>query len=235
VLFGAIAFSQSRGFDSATIKVLTAPPDRTFPITPIRTTPNSLTMPSVSLAECIAWAYDVNNYQITGAALPDDHYELIAKTTARASKTQLQAMLQTLLASRFHLALHRDSKTLEIYAMSQGAKMQLEPAKDSGDMAIMPSPTDLTFTHVSMLSLAVLLSDRFERAVMDQTGLKGEYNFKIDISPYFKGGLVDTGDLYGEGAVFYRAVQDQLGLKLERKKAAVDVLVIDHVEKPTAN
>jgi uncharacterized protein (TIGR03435 family) len=228
-------YAQGPSFKTASVRPISKPPDRTFPLKPIVTSPTSLTIPVTSLAELIAWAYDVNNYQITGEPLPENHYQIVAKSAVPVTRSQLQLMLQTLLANQFGLRFHRDSKVLTGYVLTKGKEPKLEPAEGVDDMAIMPSPTSLAFTHVSMLSLCVLLSDRFEQVVMDETGLKGEYNFTIDISRYFSGGLVDTDNLFGEGAVFFRAVQDQLGLKLEKRKSAVDVLVVDKWEKPAGN
>jgi uncharacterized protein (TIGR03435 family) len=75
------------------------------------------------------------------------------------------------------------------------------------------------------------LAEAMQAPVLDQTGLAGKYDFSLDLTPY----LPATGERPDIGAMMATAVREQLGLKLEPRRAAADVLVIDHLEKPTAN
>ena len=236
----------------------------------------------------------------------------MAKVPDGATKEQLRVMLQNLLAERFKLTLHRETKDLPMYALVVGAKgpklkdstvsdtplqsdsqpkeggrdearghaaappppgfgkggMKIGPdgcpeappmaAGRAGNFMMMtPSGECMISNGQTMDGFATQLSNRFDRPVIDQTGLKGKYDLKLRYDPSSmpggRAGLIMIKDGPGRGPgggdpanriapggdpppTIFNALLEQLGLKLEAKKGPVELLVIDHVEKrPTEN
>ena len=142
-------------------------------------------------------------------------------------------MLRGLLAERFKLALHRETRTLPVYALvvAKGGH-RMKPSESSGASTV-EDPKRGAITHgVSMEELAGDLSDSrdFNAAVIDKTGLNGRFDFEINIKKYVP--VYRPGDPPPDVfAILQEALEKELGLKLESRKATVEVLVIDHVEK----
>jgi uncharacterized protein (TIGR03435 family) len=147
-----------------------------------------------------------------------------------------------MLADRFQLKLHTEKRDMPVYALvvaKGGAKVtpsQPDPPPDPDHPKPYTSQLQLDLGFIgghglTMDTLAQLLWTRREigsRKVMDRTGLTGKYDFKLKWTP--EGDPDDAG-----GASIFTAIQEQLGLKLEPTKVPMDVVVIDNVEKPTAN
>lgn len=228
--------AQTQNFETATIKLKKTPPDLSGPRQQVRTTPNSVTIQFASLGDAIAWAYNVQPPQITGVGLPQARYDFTGKAAGNVSKDELRAMMQKVLVEQFHLELHHESKTITVFALSAGKDVHLEPADSNVDMSAEPKPpASIFFEHTTMADLAAILSAGFEAPVIDETGLKGAFKFKVDYAKFVGTALVNDNGLSGEGAVFFQAVPEQLGIKIEKRKAAVDLLVIDHWQKPPEN
>jgi uncharacterized protein (TIGR03435 family) len=162
-------------------------------------------------------------------------YQIEAKAPAAMSEAQCRAMVQSLLASRFKMAAHREQREMRGYALTvtkKGAKMR-EVAPGSKDFAIMnggvtfQSATRPDHAGVSMAIFANALSGlrAVDLPVIDRTGLPGIYAFELNFSMREDDGL----------PTIWTALQEQLGLKLESIKAPIEVLVVDHIERPTAN
>ncbi len=184
-----------------------------------------------SLDELIRFAYQVKDYQVSGPNwLNDDDecFDIAAKAPPDTPKPLIRAMLQTLLAERFKLALHRETRTLPVYALVKGktgAKLP-EARSDPGHGSTTTSGGTMTAKHVSMTEFAYQLSRNLGRPVYDQTGIEGSFDFTLQYDER-EGG-------YRSGLA--AAVQEQLGLRLEPTKGPVEMLVIDHIEKvPTEN
>jgi uncharacterized protein (TIGR03435 family) len=146
--------------------------------------------------------------------------------------TQLRIMLQTLLADRFKLVLHRQSRELQVLALvteKSGPKFH-ESQGDGESKQQASSKLARRWQWTTMAQLATSLGEAMQAPVVDQTGLPGKYDFALDLTPY-----VITGERPDISAMMVTALREQLGLKLEHRRAATDVLVIDHLEKPTAN
>src|SRR5215471_1559568 len=145
-------------------------------------------------------------------------------------------MTQALLAERFKLAVHRETRELPIYALvaaKGGPKFHMTEAPDSmgQNRFAMPARGHLTGTQVSAEMLANVLSGVLNRAVQDQTGLKGACDFNWEWEPGLtSGGPKRAAADLRAGSSLFAAIQEQLGWKLERRKGTVDVLVIDHME-----
>jgi uncharacterized protein (TIGR03435 family) len=157
----------------------------------------------------------------------------------------LRAMMQTLLAERFKLAVHREMKEVSMYSLVVSkSSPKLKPSVQGeahpggrrlpGNSGVMlPDETHKTFQfyETSMATLAPLLSDLTGRPVEDKTGLAGKYDFAIPMSAEMRRGEASPGD---EGPTIY-SVLGEIGLKLVPVKGSVEMLVIDHVEEPSEN
>jgi uncharacterized protein (TIGR03435 family) len=188
----------------------------------------------------VQWAYDVPPAQIDGPAwFRDTTFDIIAKAGVAADETQLRLMLRALLADRFGLKLHTESRTVQAYAITvaKGGPKFHESPTDGPFVLERASPVILNAHHARMLDLAQGISGEIGRPVVDATGLTGRYEIHMDLSPY----LVKPPGEGGQGqldmmGILFTGFQDLLGLKLESRKDSVEVLVIDHAEKtPTEN
>jgi uncharacterized protein (TIGR03435 family) len=192
---------------------------------------------------CIQRAYGVKPYQLTGPDwINSERYMIVAKSAGAVPQDKILVMLQTLLTERFKLAIHREAKEMPVYALvvsKSGSK--LKEATDGGATQIGGDGDEIVFERASMQTLAGTLARSVNRPVIDATGLKGLYNFRLawadDNSPNPNGpvaGASGASDPADAPSVF-TALQERLGLKLESRKAPVDALVIDHIERPSAN
>ena len=222
-------------------------------------------------------SYGVKESQISGAPgwLDSEHYDIEAKPedspadqdrklTPEERHAQLMLMLQSMLADRFKLTLHHDTKEMEVYALvvaKNGPKLH-EAAVTPPDSAPaeLPKPGgpppkggiwmtgrgQLNVTGANLGMFANVLSMQLGRIVLDKTGLKGNYEFTLKWTPDEGQGQMFRGAGDGQprdaapppdasGPTIFTAVQEQLGLKLESQKGPVDTLVIDHVDRPSEN
>jgi uncharacterized protein (TIGR03435 family) len=197
----------------------------------------SFVMRNVPLLYLLEWAYDLKDYEITGPdwiRSPQNSYDIVAKAPGPASGAAMKSMLQTLLAERFQMKLHREKKTLDVYALlpGKGAPKVTEPAPDE-QTDLTGSTSHTTYTKQPISRLAYTLTHRMDRPVIDLTGLNGLYDFTLDLSGL--GVRNDPSEVSAAPSVFM-SVQDNLGLRLQAQKATIDVLVVDHAEKiPTQN
>jgi uncharacterized protein (TIGR03435 family) len=176
------------------------------------------------------------------------------KLSADDRRTTRQHMLQALLADRFKLAVHRDSKEFPVYSLviaKTGAKLQeTKPAADGtrtsatrGGSSIRSSsygngPVTITALHCSAADLAGTFAARLGRPVLDKTGLPYRYDFTLqfqqdDVMSAAAASNNPPSDVNAPS--LFTAIQEQLGLKLESGKGPVEVIVIDHVERPSGN
>jgi uncharacterized protein (TIGR03435 family) len=179
----------------------------------------------VTARRVILEAYRLTTYQLSGGPgwLDTDVFDLEAKAETAAGN-QLRQMLQTLLAERFQLVVRRETKEMPVYALMMGKNGTKLPGWKQGDPVPMPVnryPKNLRFAG-TMQDLADDLSgsDLVGRPVLDKTGLTGAYVLSF-------GWEADED--------YIRALQEQLGLKLESQKAALDAVVIERIQKPSPN
>ena len=187
----------------------------------------------------IGAAYDVKSYQITGAPPWADslRYAITAKTSAdtAATQEQIRPMLQALLADRFQLKLHTATKDLAVYHLTQRKKSSLlKPAgpDETFSWNLSEAPGGMLrskATRESIGDFVQLVGVSTDRPVIDKTGLTGEIDYDILISPPESRSRDDLNR-----AIIY-AVIDQLGLKLEPTKDSIEILVVDKVDKPSEN
>jgi uncharacterized protein (TIGR03435 family) len=195
-----------------------------------------MTIANASLSILICGAYRVTPNRIRSGPnwLEDDRFEVAAKTDPATSQDDARLMLRTLLAERFQLKAHQEQKLLDSYTLTVakgGIKMEAVPG-DSPVKAGCPSKLPFTCTNLRMADLASMLSNvaapDIDRPVIDETGLAGNYNFKLSWTA--------MSNRPAPGPTIFEALQEQLGLKLQPGKHTVEYLVIDHVErKPIEN
>jgi uncharacterized protein (TIGR03435 family) len=199
------------------------------------TQPGHLMMKDVTVQTCIKWAYGVQRAQVIG---PDDleqiHYDIEAKADEPADEAQLKLMLQTLLAERFGLKFHREKRELKGYAMTVvKPSSKLHPSEGDGKMYRENSAVGTVAKFITMQEFADFMAGPLETPVQDQTGLKGKYDLVLDFTKYLP--MEERAMKPDFTGIIFAAMQGELGLKLQSEKIIVDVMVVDHVEKPSEN
>jgi uncharacterized protein (TIGR03435 family) len=189
----------------------------------------------------IRWAYDVPPAGVFGGPLwvEREPYRFDAKAeNAEAGPDQLKLMVRSLLEDRFKLVAHRETQERHMYTLvvgKNGPKMEKAKA-DEKTFGNWTGPGSVTFTKMNMLGLVNVLSSLLETQVVDKTGLKDFYNFRLEYeNPRLQRSQNGSQSTADSAPSIFTAVQDQLGLKLEAIKGLVEVLVIDHIERPMEN
>lgn len=200
---------------------------------PVQFTPGRAFSNSVSPYRMILAAYHLKEYQLIGVTgwMSSDWFALEAKAGQTADENQLRLMLQTALAERFRMVVHHETRTTPIYALIPGKKGTKLRQWKEGD----PIPSGATgisianLSHETMESLVDLLNlpgfqkaSGVDRPVLDKTGLKGEY---LVLSSWY-----DSWEDFPTAVL-----EGEMGLKLVPRKTTMDVLVIDHLERPSNN
>jgi uncharacterized protein (TIGR03435 family) len=192
-----------------------------------------------TLLDMIINAYGVRYDQVTGGPswLRTDHFDIEAKALGDVSPPPEQAklMMRKLLAERFALRLHDEAKDAPVYFLviaKSGPKLKasLPEARASGFTRGTAKGMHLEDTKGTMQKLALQLSNSAGRPVLDKTNLTGTYDYTLD---WFPANRIPDSD--SEIPSIFNAIQEQLGLKLESGTAPQLVIVIDSVEKLTAN
>ena len=197
-------------------------------------------MSNATLKRCIMGAYGLGPNQILGGPewLDSDRYEIIAKADQPVNDDAvLMAMLQTLLAERFKLAIHRETKTVQAFVL-EVAKNGPKMAKAEDREATTRNGRGLIDARtITMNRLAEVLSRQMDRPVVNQTGLEGAFDLKLEWTPESARPVRVGADgaPTESGLSIFTAIQQQLGLRLRSEKAQVEMLVIDHAEKPSEN
>jgi uncharacterized protein (TIGR03435 family) len=206
----------------------------------IRPSKGQILMDGVTLWKCIAFTYgisDENDYAIVGPSwLKSERYNIIAKVPPNSYWEQVQAMMQNLLAERFKLVLHREAKELSVYAMvpAKGGVKLHEVAFGKGGMNF--SQGQIEAKSMPLAALADRLSQMLDHPVLDETGITGVFEFTLKWTPDERpaapsAGAPGVGVAGDAGPSIFAAMQQQLGLRLEPRKSAVEILVVDRAEK----
>jgi uncharacterized protein (TIGR03435 family) len=211
---------------------------------------NRLRATNITLNDLIAFAYEVHPKQAIGTPpwAGTDKFDIEAKPEGEGAPSgkQWKGMLQKLMADRFKLAFHREMKELPVYALSVG-KTGPKLTKSGGDPNSPPALDfsglgNLHVTNGSMVGFTqAMQAVVLDRPVVDQTGLDGRFDFDLNWTPddsQFRGlgaKIPPQADGANAPPPLYKAIQEQIGLKLDATKAPAEVLVIDHVEKPSEN
>lgn len=205
---------------------------------------NKISGTDVPVETLIEEAYDVRPDRIFGLSGPvnEAHFDVEAKVLPRPDGTpqkftdqQLEAMTIPLLADRFHLRAHVETRTLPIYEMVAahgGPKFKLSTEAATGRSLNMSSrDTDrvLNAKSARMEDLTEMLSNLVHRPVIDRTGLAGHADITLQWTSD------EAADQGSNVLSIFTALEEQLGLKLVSSKGPVETLVIDHIEMPAAN
>ena len=230
-----------------------------------------LTVVNMQLRELITWAYQIQSFQLEGGPgwIASDRFDILAKPEREVPSTGEQdprrMMLRTLLADRFKLVMHKETKELPIFDLvlaRQDGKLgpQLRPAavdcaaRAAAARAGTPPPSSgppgpgfcgTTMNPVSvrgggatMAMLASLLERAAKRLVIDRTGLKGNWDLEVNYTPdrsQLPPGVELPSSIDPNGPSLFTALEEQLGLKLRPARGPVEVLVINSVQQPTPN
>jgi uncharacterized protein (TIGR03435 family) len=201
----------------------------------------------VPLGLIIKYAYKIIDSQMVGAPawVDSEVYDFEAKTDRPVTRAEVGAMFQGLLADRFKLKLHKEARTMPALALTVdkgGNKMTVNETTYEWEIPVTNIPGKIPTIkgwRCPMSYLAWYLAQRENRPVVDKTGLGGFWDFKLEFVPDGMGEVrkLGTGETMPplEGPSLSTAVREQLGLRLEPEKGPVDVYVIDHVEKASAN
>jgi uncharacterized protein (TIGR03435 family) len=189
-------------------------------------------------------AYGVEDFQVTGGPswLGTAGFDIQAKVDESEpelrgpeGQQRIQGMLESLLVERFRFQSHKETKVLPIYQLIAGkGGAKLVPAKDASNQSMSSNGSQLTSTGVDMPALAVFLSRTLGRTVRDATGISGAFDFTLQWSQQDVSLRAPAGS-EPAGPSIFTALQEQLGLRLESAKGPVEIIVVDHAEKPTDN
>lgn len=212
--------------------------------------PGTLSASGITLRRLIMTAYQVHGFRIVGAPewVDSQRWDVQAKHDGPVSPDQIHQMLRTLLEERFQLRSHFEKRQMPVYELvidRRGAKVPA--AKDPEAMPTFRTGNGLVqMTTVTSATFASQLSYSLARPVIDKTGLSGNFDFALEwtAEPGENGGPTTSGLPPGtpaprpstaDGPSIFTAIREQLGLQLKSGTGPVEVLVIDHAEKPDAN
>jgi uncharacterized protein (TIGR03435 family) len=206
---------------------------------------------NTTISDIITMAYDLHPRQIVGAPawLESDKYDITAKpdVSGQPNVAQMKVILQKLVADRLEFKFHREKRELNVYALTvlktgkKFNKSERDPNSNPGLFFGAPRVT-LNVTNATMGEFTNILQGAvLDKPVVDQTGLTEKYDFQLKFTPDpgmmqgLGGGGPPPADNVDAPPDLFTAIQQQLGLKLESTKAPADVIVVDHIDRPSEN
>jgi len=207
---------------------------------------------NTNLNDLIGFTYRLHPKQIVGAPawFATDLYDIQGKPDlpGRPNPGQTEAMLQKLMADRFQLKFHHEKRELSVYVIGVGSGSlkitKSASAPNDNSAFFFRNLGDLTVRNQSMTDFASWMQTVLDKPVVDETELPGKYDFQLKWTPdesqfaTFRAAgatIPPPSDDPKAPPNLYTAMQEQLGLKMGPAKTATDVIVIDHVEKPSEN
>ena len=216
--------------------------------------PGSLTMRSATLRTIILTAYDVKDHQISGpSSLDSERYDIVARAAGPATDREMRPMLQALLQDRFKLQSHRETREMPVFILTAGkGGVRLRPStteciRFDPNVPVRPRAADekpvpfcnniisgrgaimrWTAQNIDVFQLVGALSSSVGRQVIDKTGFTGHFDLNLEYSP-------DPAPADAPAPPLITVLEQDLGLKLDSGKGPVEVLVIDHIERPSEN
>ena len=193
--------------------------------------PTMLRLAGYSLTALVEHAYKLKPYQILWkhpARIESERFELQARTAAPTTEVEMMRMLQPVLAERFHLVFHRETRRMPVLFLQKahgGPRLQSASTNEGPNLDMRKDY--ITAMHLAMDDFADVLGQFVtDRPVLNRTGMSGEFQFHLAFAPK---------DDATDGPTIFSALPEQLGLKLEAGKAPVEVMVIDRAERPSEN
>ena len=234
---------------------LAQPPQQTFEVSSIKLSspdfnksqtqwdPGRLFGQGVTLKQLVQWAYQVTDAQVSVRSgwIDTKRFDIEAKSDGSHTKDELLSMLQPLLAERFRLALHRETKEQQVYVLTagkNGLKAQDPQPGHPASISLLPGPGPadsiilrIAGQSVSMKYLTDYLTNIVGRVVVDRTNFTGSFDFQAEASWNLSANS-DKRTLVTDALL---DAMHQIGLNLNSEKAPIEVLVIDHAEEPSEN
>jgi uncharacterized protein (TIGR03435 family) len=196
---------------------------------------------ATSLKYLLEWAYGILPAQHSAGPswLGDDRYDIVAKAEGNVTDAQMKLMTRTLIAERFKLKFHRETREVPVLVMSLGKTApKLFPPKDEERQSIRVEPQmgldqkpvswRVVATRFSFAQLSETFSRHLDRVIVNRTGMEGDFDFTLDMTPD------ENQPNPVDASIIILAMRDQLGLVVKSEKAPVDFLVIDSAEKVVA-
>lgn len=200
---------------------------------------DTLRMQDVTVSTCIKLAYHVQDRQILGPEwIRGARFDITAKSEGPAEEEDMKRMLQALLADRFRLTFHREQKEMKalVLTVASGGPKLTPAAAPDGKPFRQNSANGTIAKSMPIREFADFISGPLEMPVVDHTGLAGKYDFVLDFTSYLPDPTKNMdGTKPDTTAILKAALQDELGLKMESSKTQVEILSIDHVERPSEN
>ncbi|HEY3837258.1 MAG TPA: TIGR03435 family protein [Bryobacteraceae bacterium] len=198
------------------------------------TTEGSIHMRNVTPRILLEHAFNVKDYNLNAPSWVDDlHFDIVAKAPGEVKDAEMRLMLQSLLAERFQLKMHRESKEMTAYALlpAKGG-FKLKPVQGDNyslNFTVGGGKAKATGKQASMANLSDYLSGgALDHPVVDETGIQGVYDFTLEWSP--------EQNVAENGPSLFTALTEQLGLRLEKRKLPVSIVVVDSMNQtPTEN
>jgi uncharacterized protein (TIGR03435 family) len=219
----------------------------------LETSPDRFSVRAEPVKNLIYFAYDIKYGYVSGGPswIDSDRFDIDAKIdeslaetykkmNAKEATAQIKLMVRTLLETRFNLKVRLEEKELPIFALvvaKNGPKLKLsappvdgKPVNASWNLSPLHLMIRITAKNAELNGLLaqLMLEPNIGRMVVDETGLKGPFDFEVEWS-------INPNSPNAVGPDVFTALQEQLGLKLEPKKGPVQTLVVEHVEKPSEN
>jgi bla regulator protein blaR1 len=175
--------------------------------------------------------------QVTGTLRGLQAYDIEARAPRPATRDELRGMLQSLLADRFKLTVHRENRELQVFRLVPASGGPKLTRAESGEFQSTASSDGFVFRNAEVSRLTGLLTSFVGREVVDETGLKGLYDFTVRMPDGYTPASAKMGVATGNApdAASFAGPLRELGLQLVSGKATVEFLVVDHVERPTSN
>ena len=216
------------------------------------TTPGRFTVTNLAVATVIRYAFRLRNYQLLNApewtgSIPYDVIATYPESAARPTDDQVRQMVQTLLADRFGLRIHRETRLLPVYELKLaradgrvGPQLVVSAINCSGQPSGPPNPECQAFQSRTLIrgrgrpidALATALERMVGQRVLNRAGLTGLYDYSVTWGQSPEAASEATVD---DISAMITALQDQLGLKLESTRARDEVVVVDSIRRPTLN
>jgi len=210
----------------------------------------ALAATGITLKRLMMTAYNVQGFRIVGGPgwVASRRWDMQAKPNRAASRDQVRPMLRTLLEERFQLHSHSETRNIPVYELVVDSKGSKVPTtKDSQNKPIVRAETgSIELTNATSATFASQLSYALAQPVIDKTRLSGNFDFAIKWTPEpgedggpktagLSPGIREQPDSTDDGPSIFTAIREQLGLRLKSGRGAVEVVVIDDVQVPTAN
>lgn len=196
---------------------------------------------ATSLKYLLEWSYSILPAQHSAGPswMDNQRYDIFAKAEGNPTDAQMKLMVRRLLAERFHLKFHRESHEVPLLVLSLGKTgPKLFPPKEGEQFSLRTEPQmgpdrkilswHVVATRFSFAQLNETFSRQLDRVIVNQTGMDGDFDFSLDLTPD------ENQPNPLEPALLMAAMRDQLGLVVKSQKGPVDFFVIDSAEKVVA-